>query len=87
MAQSLIVVDRGELAAEIERTVQNAIQSAKGPDPRAMTTRHVQDAFSISESTVKNLRRRGLPHFFIGDSPRFDRDTVLAWLREHGADQ
>jgi hypothetical protein len=78
MAQSLVLVDRAELTSIVAQAVQET--SAK-PNPSALTTRQLQDAFSISEGTVKRLRREGMPHYFIGDSPRFMLDEVLMWLR------
>ena len=84
MAQSLVLVDLAELEAVVARVVREA--TAKEANPRALTNRQLQDAYSISDGTIKRLRRRGLPHYFIGDSPRYDANDVLAWLREHGSE-
>jgi hypothetical protein len=86
MAQSLILIDRAELTSIVAEAV-HGVTIGKTRDARALTSAQLQEAVSISEGTVKNLRRRGLPHYFIGDSPRFSLDEVLAWLRVHGAER
>ena len=84
MGQTFIAIDRDELAEIVAQAVRDGAQATSHPNPKALTTRQLQAHYSISEGTVKNLRRAGLPHYFIGDSPRFDQDSVHAWLLEHG---
>jgi len=85
MAQaSLLVVDRAELAAVIAEALQVAIAGTKVPNPKALTNKQLQEQYSISPGTVKRLRRQGMPHFFIGDSPRYSADDVHAWIMANG---
>lgn len=35
----------------------------------------------VSRATVHRLRADGMPTLMVGDSPRFERAAVLAWLR------
>lgn len=86
MAQSLVLIDRTELAQIVSEAVR-AAATGKAPNPRALTNAQLQAAFTISATTVKRLRRRGLPHYTVGESPRYDLDEVLAWLREHGSER
>lgn len=86
MAQSLIAVEPGELSALIAEAVQQATKETKAPNPRALTVQQLQDTYAISVGTVKRLRKLGLPHYFIGDSPRFSLDEVHRWILEHGGE-
>jgi hypothetical protein len=42
-------------------------------------------ALDCSGSTIDKLRRGGMPHIRLGDSPRFELDRCLEWLRKAGA--
>lgn len=37
---------------------------------------------AISEPTLRKLRREGLPTLMVCESPRFDRESVLAFMCE-----
>jgi hypothetical protein len=53
-------------------------------EPRELlTTKELEVELHLSRSTIDRLRLRGLPHVFVGDSPRYNVKTVKAWLEEN----
>jgi phage terminase Nu1 subunit (DNA packaging protein) len=38
-------------------------------------------AFKCSPSMIDKMRRQGMPCFRIGESPRFEMDQCLEWIR------
>lgn len=51
---------------------------APPPPPEVMTVAQACEWLQISPPT---LRRLGLPYVLVGDSKRYIREDVLAWLR------
>jgi excisionase family DNA binding protein len=47
-----------------------------------LTTQELAEHLKCSTKTIERLRVQGLPHFKVGDSPRFELAAVLAWLKE-----
>jgi len=37
---------------------------------------------NVSLSKVDRLRREGMPELMLGDSPRFEPEAVISWLRD-----
>lgn len=61
-------VIRAELQALLDPT----------PPPEVMTPAQAAEWLQVH---VNTLRRLGLPHVYVGDSKRYIREDVLAWLR------
>lgn len=38
----------------------------------------------VTERTIDNLRKEGMPFFKVGANIRFEKETVLKWLKENG---
>src|SRR5690606_21931433 len=57
------------------------IVSQQSP-PKPLDRRGLAEWLGCSLPTVDRLRREGCPELMVGDSPRFEPDAVLAWLRE-----
>jgi hypothetical protein len=48
----------------------------------ALLDRHgLARALSCSTGTIDKMRRQGMPEVRLGDSPRFDLDDVIRWLK------
>ena len=52
---------------------------------KVLTTQELAEHLKCSTKTIERLRAQGLPHFKVGDSPRFELDAVLAWLKQRRA--
>jgi len=46
-----------------------------------LTLEEVAELCRCSTRHIRRLRSEGLPCMMLGESPRFERDAVLAWLR------
>lgn len=71
-------------AAELETLVQGAVARALAEHagaPALLDRTGLARALSCSPSTVDTLRKRGLPTVFVGESPRFELSSVIAWLK------
>ena len=74
-----------ELAAELEQRIRTAVVEALDSQTRhpvLLTIDELGHALGCSRATVNRLRGEGLPTLSLGgESPRFELETVLAWLR------
>ena len=82
-------VTRGELSALVTEAVALALSAHEGrPKPALLDREGLAAVLGVSSGMVDKLRRRGLPHYRIGDSPRFDLDACLEWIwRDNGSEQ
>lgn len=55
--------------------------------PRLLDRQALAEMFGCSLPTVDKLRAEGMPELRVGDSPRFEREAVLGWLRSRGQQQ
>lgn len=79
-------VTRGELAGLVRHAVQEALaERVEGPPP-LLDRGGLSHALGCSGSLVDKFRRRGMPFLRLGDSPRFELEQCLEWLRKHGAE-
>lgn len=75
-----IALEAGEVAA------QNAVSAMRAAS-RPLDRRELGAFLGCSLPTVDRLRAEGLPEFRVGDSPRFEREAVLGWLRARDQQQ
>lgn len=75
---------RGELAALVSSAVGEALERGAPTRVRLLDRAGAAAALSCSPATVDKLRRAGMPCVYLGDSPRFDVETCVEWLRERG---
>jgi hypothetical protein len=81
-------VTRGELAGLVGEAARAAVREALGqgmPAPPLLDREALALSLGCSSSLVDKLRRQGMPHLRLGDSPRFELDRCLEWLRKDGA--
>jgi hypothetical protein len=60
-------------------------EAAGNGRPRLLDRRGLASMLGCCVDVVDRLRSEGLPELHVGDSPRFEPDAVLAWLREREA--
>lgn len=78
-------VSRGELSALVREAVAEALTATASPAPLLLDREGLSIALGCSGSLVDKLRRRGMPHLRLGDSPRFELERCLEWIRKDGA--
>lgn len=78
----IVVLTPEQLSELVRRAVEDALAAQKQDTSPALFDRAgIARQLGVSETTLGRLRREGLPCVMIGDSPRFDLATCLAWLR------
>jgi len=71
------------LADIVAERVAERLAEQRAPTPTPPLDRAgLARALVISVPSVDRLRSRGCPHFWLLDSPRFELQKVLDWLRE-----
>ncbi len=87
-ATSVVVVESGHLSDIVTSAVAAALLDAGlGGDGNALGASRLLDrselalAFDVSPGFVDKLRRQGMPCLYLGDSPRFELEPCLGWLR------
>lgn len=83
----VVVMDPDELKLLVKEVICEALDDAgRSVDaPVLLAREQLASALQISLGTLAKLRREGLPVLQVGDSPRFDLQEVLAWLRARRA--
>lgn len=72
----------GELGALVRGEVATALAAGSAPPPSLLDREALSQALACSGSMVDKLRRGGMPHLHVGDSPRFELERCLEWLRQ-----
>jgi len=72
--------DALEALAESMRDLDKR-EEPERPETVLLDRQRMARALDVSLPTLDRLRREGLPAVFIGDSPRFEIEAALAWLR------
>jgi hypothetical protein len=76
----LVVVPLEQLRELIREELDRAQAERAQEAPARLTLTQLATKLQISERSILDLRRRGMPTAMLGDSPRFDLAKVLAWL-------
>jgi len=71
-----------ELGALMREAAAEAVAAAPSPTPSLLDREGLSLALGCSGSMVDKLRRQGIPHIRLGDSPRFELERCLEWLRQ-----
>lgn len=81
-----VTLTRGELGALVRGAVDAALEALHASKPPALLDREgLAAALGCSSSLIDKLRRRGMPTVRLGDSPRFELESCLGWIRKDGA--
>jgi len=52
-----------------------------------LTKKELAELLKVTEKTIDNLRKKGLPCFKVGNNIRFDKNKVLEWLQKGGLNE
>lgn len=77
-----VTLTLGELR-ELVRTaaLQAVAEAVNAPQPALLDRSGIARALGVGTSSVDRFRREGMPCVHVGDSPRFEIEPCLAWLR------
>lgn len=53
-------------------------------DTKIMKITDIAEAFEVTDRTVKNWLKQGLPRYQVGKVLRFDLEKVKAWMETKG---
>lgn len=80
-----VTLTLGELRELMREAALEAVaELGSAPKPALLDRNGIAQALGVSSSTVDRLRREGMPSILIGDSPRFEIEPCLAFLRGRG---
>lgn len=74
------------LDAVADRAVAKLLASLPPPAPARkplVDQAELATYLNVDVRTIYAMRQKGCPHVFVGDSPRFDIDQVMAWLEKN----
>ena len=78
----VVMMTRAELRALVREAHEEATLAARAtPAPVLLDRNAIAAALGCSSSQVDTLRKRGMPWVRLGESPRFELEDCLAWLR------
>lgn len=82
------------VAAELVRRVADGLEGVivaaleealdQRQAPALLDRRGLAHALAVGVDTIDRLRKEGCPELAVGDSPRFELEVVLTWLRSRG---
>lgn len=80
-----VTLTLGELRELVRDAVLDVVAEAAGSSrPLLLDRSGLAQALGVGTSTVDRFRREGCPTLWVGDSPRFELEPCLAWLRGRG---
>lgn len=80
-----VTLTLGELRELVRDAALEAVADAAcAPRPALLDRSGLAQALGVGTSTVDRFRREGCPVLWVGDSPRFEIEPCLAWLRGRG---
>ncbi len=72
----------GELRGLVRDVVlETLVESDNEALPALLDRSGLAKALGVGMSSVDRFRREGMPYVLVGDSPRFEREPCLAWIR------
>lgn len=77
---ALVAAFRDELVELVAERVLAGL-SERQAEPALLDRRGLAQALAVGVDTLDKLRQEGLPELRVGDSPRFELEAVLGWLR------
>jgi hypothetical protein len=76
-----------ELRAMIAEAVTEALDARETKPAVLLNQNQLAELLGTSERTIFSLRQAGMPSVLLGDSPRFEPEAVLAWMRQSTRDR
>lgn len=80
-----VTLTRAELRDLISTAVREELLALDLNPPALLTAKAMARELAISDRTLHELRRKGLPTVWVGASPRFELEAVITWLRKRPA--
>ena len=82
----VVMLTASQLAHVVRTAVNTALEEREArqgaPAPPVLLDRHgIAAALGCSPSQINRLRKRGLPEQLFGDSPRFELEACMSWIR------
>lgn len=77
----LVTLSVQELQEFIRVAVSEVIAEARPPERVLLSGSELGMRLGCSRATVHRLRREGMPSVKLGDTFKFELDTVVSWLR------
>lgn len=82
--QPVVILSPDQLAELVRNAVAEALAEQREDAPALLLDRSgIAKALGCSPSTINRLRQEGMPCVLLGDSPRFEADRCVEWLRTH----
>ena len=80
----VVTVTEAELAALVKAAVADALaeHDSEEPVPSLLDRSALARRLGCSPSHVDTLRAEGMPTVWLGQTPRFELEPCLAWLRD-----
>lgn len=86
MSRPVCAVTEEEFWAGLRDLVREELaEFARLAPAQLLTLEETAELCRCSGRHIRRLRGEGLPAVMLGQSPRFERDAVLAWLRAQGS--
>jgi hypothetical protein len=77
-----VTLTLGELRELVrDAAIEAVAESGGAPQPALLDRSGLAQALGVGTSTVDRFRREGCPVLWVGDSPRFELEPCMAWLR------
>lgn len=70
-----------QVADELADRIADRWKPGGDSRPPLLNRSELAHHLDVSVDTVDRLRREGCPELMVGDSPRYELDRVLEWLR------
>lgn len=85
----VVMMTRAELKALVREAAEEARALAEATPASVLLDRNaIAAALGCSATTIDALRKRGMPWVRLGESPRFELEDCLSWLRgQKGGEQ
>jgi hypothetical protein len=78
----VVMMTRAELKALVREAAEEArVLAASNPGCALLDRNAIAAALGCSATTIDSLRKRGMPWVRLGESPRFELEDCLSWLR------
>ena len=81
IVEAIVTVVVRRLVDELRPLITANAPAAAAP---LLDKRGLANALTVSDATVNRMTAEGMPHIFVGASPRYALDEVRAWLDTRG---
>lgn len=84
LTPNIILVQPEQLEGLARRTAEHVLaEVAPQPAPEILDVSSACAVLLVSRTTLHRWRSMGLPTHMVGDTPRFLRSELIAWIAEH----